>query len=84
MAVQRQRSCGVGGLPKMDSMIGFETRRRFRNLERITIFKIVLLLNGLSSMMICTHDLTVITKTKEMTRHCESLDTVAQLSNKCF
>jgi hypothetical protein len=33
---------------------------------------IVLLLNGLSSLMICTHNLTVLTLTKEMTCYCES------------
>jgi hypothetical protein len=36
------------------------------------IFMIVNLLNGLGSLMICTHDLIVITKTKEMTHYCES------------
>jgi hypothetical protein len=37
---------------------------------RITIFKIANLLIGLGSLMICTHNLTVLTKTKEMTYHC--------------
>jgi hypothetical protein len=72
MAVQRQRSCGVSGLLEMASTIGFETRRRFQNLERIKIFKTILLLNGLSSLMICTHDLTVLTKTKGTACYCES------------
>jgi hypothetical protein len=36
------------------------------------IFKIVNLLIGLGSLMICTHDLTVLTKIKEMTRYWES------------
>jgi hypothetical protein len=39
---------------------------------RITIFKIVNLLIGLDSLMICTHDLTILTTTKETTRYCES------------
>jgi hypothetical protein len=39
---------------------------------RITIFKIANLLIGLGILMICTHDLTVLTKTKEMTCYCES------------
>jgi hypothetical protein len=38
---------------------------------RIMIFKIVVLLDGLSSLMISTHDLNLLTKTKEMTRYCE-------------
>jgi hypothetical protein len=36
---------------------------------RITIFKIVNLRIGLDSLMTCTHDLTILTKTKEMTRY---------------
>jgi hypothetical protein len=36
------------------------------------IFKIVNLLIGLGSLMICTHNLTVLTKLKETTRYCES------------
>jgi hypothetical protein len=36
------------------------------------IFKNVNLIIGLGSMMICTHDLIVLTKTKEMTHCCES------------
>jgi hypothetical protein len=36
------------------------------------IFKIVNLLIELSSLMICTHDLTVLTKIKQTTRYCES------------
>jgi hypothetical protein len=38
----------------------------------ITIFKIVILFIGLGSLMACTHDLTVLTKTKQMIRYCES------------
>jgi hypothetical protein len=33
--------------------------------------KIVLLLNGLNSLMICTHDLTILTKIKEMSCYYE-------------
>jgi hypothetical protein len=36
------------------------------------IFKIAVLFIGLGSWMTCTHDLTVLTKTKETTRYCES------------
>jgi hypothetical protein len=36
------------------------------------IFKIVILLSRLGHLMRCTHDLTVLTKTKEMTRYYES------------
>jgi hypothetical protein len=32
----------------------------------IMIFKVSILLDGLSSLMICTYDLTVLTKTEEM------------------
>jgi hypothetical protein len=39
---------------------------------RITIFKIINLLIGLSSLTTCAHDLTILTKIKEMTRYCES------------
>jgi hypothetical protein len=38
------------------------------------IFKIVVLLDGLANLMICTHDLIVLTKIKEMTRYCESFN----------
>jgi hypothetical protein len=38
---------------------------------RIMIFKIADLLIGLGSLMICTHDLTVLTKTKETICYCE-------------
>jgi hypothetical protein len=55
---------------KSDSSLGFEARRRFRNLARFMIFRIVVLLIGLGSLMICTHILIVFTKTKEMTRYC--------------
>jgi hypothetical protein len=36
------------------------------------IFKIVVLLNRLGNLMICTHDLIILAKTKEMIRYCES------------
>jgi hypothetical protein len=35
------------------------------------IFKIVNLVIGLSRLMICTHDLTIITKIKETIHYCE-------------
>jgi hypothetical protein len=38
---------------------------------RIMIFKIDNLLIGLGSLMICTHDLTIFTKTKETIHYCE-------------
>jgi hypothetical protein len=52
--------------------------QQFQNLDsisesmRIMIFKIATLLSQLGSLMICTHDLTILTKTKEMIRYCES------------
>jgi hypothetical protein len=39
---------------------------------RIMIFKVAILLSRVGSLMICTHDLTILTKTKEMTHYCES------------
>jgi hypothetical protein len=39
---------------------------------RTTIFKIVILLTGLSKLMICTQDLIILTKTKETTCYCKS------------
>jgi hypothetical protein len=41
-------------------------------LMRIMIFKIFILLDRLGILMICTHDLIVLTKTKETIRYCES------------
>jgi hypothetical protein len=41
-------------------------------LMKITIFMIVNLLIGLGSLMICTHDLTILNETKETTSYCES------------
>jgi hypothetical protein len=38
----------------------------------IMIFKVSILLDGLSSLMICTYDLTVLTKTEEMIHYYES------------
>jgi hypothetical protein len=63
-AVQRQLLCGaLADCRKSDSSIGFETQKRFRNLARITIFKIAVLLIGLGSSMM-QHILIVITKIK--------------------
>jgi hypothetical protein len=42
------------------------------NLLKIMIFKIAVLFIGLGSSMTSTYDLTVLTKTKEMTRYCGS------------
>jgi hypothetical protein len=36
------------------------------------IFKIAVLFIGLDSLMTCTHDLTILSKTKEIIRYCES------------
>jgi hypothetical protein len=61
-----QRSCGVlAASQKSNLSIGFATQKQFRNLERITIFKIVVLLIRLGSLIICTHYLIALTKTKE-------------------
>jgi Mn2+/Fe2+ NRAMP family transporter len=66
MGVQKQHSCGaLADCRKSDSSM-------VSNLAKISIFKIAVLFIGLSSLMPCTHDLTVLTKIKEMTRYCES------------
>jgi hypothetical protein len=41
-------------------------------LSKITIFKDAILLSGLGSLMICTHELTILNKPKEMIRYCKS------------
>jgi hypothetical protein len=61
-AIEIQQSCGVCGLPE----------NCIRDLAMIRIFKIAILFIGLDSLMTCTHDLTVLTKTKEMTHYCGS------------
>jgi hypothetical protein len=49
------------------------------------IFKIVNLFIGLGSLMICPHDLTVLTKTKEMTCYCKSFGYGGKDAlDKCF
>jgi hypothetical protein len=53
---------------------------------RIMIFKIAILLSQLGSLMRCTHDVTVLSKTKEMIRYCESFgydgkNTLTNVSN---
>jgi hypothetical protein len=64
-AIQRQHSRGaLADSRKSDSLIGFETQKRFRNLVRITIFMIAMLLIRLGSLMICTHNLTILTQKK--------------------
>jgi hypothetical protein len=68
----KQHSCRASpDCQKSDSLM-FETRKQFQNLARITIFKITILLSQLGSLVICTHDLTILTKIKEMTHYCES------------
>jgi hypothetical protein len=72
-AVQIQRLCAVlKDGQKFNSSIGFETRKQSQNMVRIMIFKIANFLIGLGNLMICTHDLIVLTKTKEMIRYCGS------------
>jgi hypothetical protein len=39
---------------------------------RITVFKVSILLSRLGSLMTCIHDLTALTKTKEMISYCGS------------
>jgi hypothetical protein len=63
-AVQRQHSCKVSGLLKKLLLRRLETRKQFRNLARIMIFNVVILLSQLGSLMIYTHDLYILTKRK--------------------
>jgi hypothetical protein len=54
-------------------------------LTRTMIFKIVNFLIGLGNLMICTHDLTILTKTKETIHNCESFRYGGKCAlNKCF
>jgi hypothetical protein len=53
------------GLPQIGFFKGFETQKWFRNLARVTIFRVVIFLIGLGNLMICTHDLIVLTKIKD-------------------
>jgi hypothetical protein len=70
--IQRQHSCGASAdCQKSDSSM-VRTQKWFQNLVRITIFKTVVLLIPLCSLMICTHSLIILTKEKEMTCYCES------------
>jgi hypothetical protein len=71
--IQTQSLCGVlADSQKSDLLIGFQTQKQFQNLARFTIFNIVVLLLRLHSLLICTHDLIILTKTKEMIRYCVS------------
>jgi hypothetical protein len=54
----------VSGQPEIRFFNGFELGFDSESM-RIMILKIVVLLDGLGSLMICTHGLIVLTKTKE-------------------
>jgi hypothetical protein len=58
------------GLPEIRFFDGLNSETVSESM-RITTFKIAALLNGLVSLMICTHNLTILTKTKEIIRYCE-------------
>jgi hypothetical protein len=85
-AIQRQHSRGaLADSRKSDSLIGFETQKRFRNLVRITIFMIAMLLIRLGSLMICTHNLTILTqKKKKRSAIANRSNTVAKRSRQSF
>jgi hypothetical protein len=59
------------GLPEIRFFDGLNSETVSES-TRIMIFKISILLIGLGSLMICTHNLIILTKTKEMIRYCES------------
>jgi hypothetical protein len=69
---QRQHSCGVQRIAKNLILQRLRNLDSILELMRITTFKIANLLIGLGSLMICTHDVTTLTKRKEMTRYCKS------------
>jgi hypothetical protein len=48
-------------------------------MARITIFKIVIFIDGLHSLTIYTYDLIVLTKIKEMTRYCKLLGYIGKM-----
>jgi hypothetical protein len=58
----------VSGSPEICFFNGFEVRYSFRIGEDYD-FKITIFLIGLGNLMICTHDLVVLTKIKETTRY---------------
>jgi hypothetical protein len=70
-AIRRWHSCGV--LADRMEIWFFDGLNSGMGLEmmKIMIFKIVILLDGLSSLMICTHDLIILIKTKETISYCE-------------
>jgi hypothetical protein len=70
-AIERRHMCGVlADCQKSNSSMVSNLNSNSESM-RITIFKIVVLLDGLGSLMICTHDLIILIKTKEAIRYCE-------------
>jgi hypothetical protein len=59
------------GLPEIRFFNGLNSET-VPETTRILIFKIIVLLDRLGSLMICTHDLIILTKIKETIRYCES------------
>jgi hypothetical protein len=61
----------VSGLPEIRFFDGLNLDS-ISDLMRIMIFKIAILVIQLGSLMICTHDLIILTKTKETIHYCKS------------
>jgi hypothetical protein len=61
----------VSGLPEIRFFDSFNLETVLESMK-ITIFKIVVLRIGLGSLIICTHDLFILTKIKEIIHYCES------------
>jgi hypothetical protein len=59
------------GLPEIRFFNGLNSEK-VSETTRIMIFKVVILLDRLRSLMICTHDLIILTKTEVIIHHCES------------
>jgi hypothetical protein len=55
----------VSGSPEIRFVDRFQNLDSISESTRIMIFKIAILLSHLGSLMICTHDLFILTKTKE-------------------
>jgi hypothetical protein len=72
MSIQRQHSCRVlADSRKFNSSTVSNSDMALESM-RIMIFMISILLDGLGSLMICTHYLIILTKTKEAILYCES------------
>jgi hypothetical protein len=74
----------VSGYPEIRFFDGLNSETVSES-TRITIFKIAIFLIGLGSLMICTHDLVILAKIKEMICYCVSFGYGRKSAlNTCF